>query len=86
MTFDELLQNVSSIDNIGIKFKQIGTEVVLIFWKGQSPIASIYTEANDYNVDYPKLLEMDLEHILQLNDWLYEYSQTALTMREIPFL
>lgn len=85
MTFDELLQNVSSIDEIRTMFKRIDNELILIFWKGQSPIASIYTEANDYNVDYPKLLEMDLEHILQLNDWLYEYSQTDLTMREIPF-
>lgn len=85
MTFDELLQNVSSIDEIRTMFKKIDNELILIFWKGQNPIASIYTEANDYNVDYPKLLEMDLEHILQLNDWLYEYSQTDLAMREIPF-
>ena len=85
MTFDELLQNVSSIDEIRTMFKRIDNELILIFWKGQSPIATIYTKANDYNVDYPKLLEMDLEHILQLNDWLYEYSQTDLTMREIPF-
>ena len=85
MTFDELLQNVSSIDEIRTMFKRIDNELILIFWKGQSPIASIYTEANDYNVDYPKLLEMDLEHILQLNDWLYEYSQTDLSERKLPF-
>lgn len=85
MTFDDLMQNVSSIDEVWVKFKQIGNEVVLIFWEGQSPIASIYTNADEYNVGYPKLLEMDLEQILQLNDWLYEFSQTDLVDRKLPF-
>lgn len=85
LTFNESLQKVASIDGIRIKFKQIGTEMVFIFWNGHYPIASAYTKTNHYNVGYPKLLEMDLEHILLLNDWLYDYNQTDLTKGEIPF-
>ena len=61
--------------------------MVFIFWNGHYPIASAYTKQRRIIITLVtrKLLEMDLEHILLLNDWLYDYNQTDLTKGEIPF-
>lgn len=83
MTLNELIHNVTSMDGVWVKFKQIADELVLIFWKEESPIASIYATANKYSVDYPKLFEMELEQILLLNNCLYNFSQTDLAERKL---
>lgn len=70
MTIQELLQGITSTDGVWTLSKQINNEQMLIFWKGQSPIASVSGKSADYRTDYPELFEMELEYILQINDCL----------------
>jgi len=84
MTFKELLDQVSKIEGVAVRFKRIEHRLILIFWKGHSPIAHVYVDAYEYNKDYPKLFEMNLYDMLELDQLLYDFTQTPLEERELP--
>lgn len=83
MTMSELLDEVISVEGVHVRLKTMAEGMVIIFWKGHSPIAHVYENADEYSLDYPKLYEMNLEDILHIDAVLYEYVNTDLENREI---
>lgn len=76
MTEEELIKKMTSIEGVRVMYKHTEVGEVRIFWKGQNPIASVFVHDKKYDIEYPKLYEMDLNHILQIDAWLYEYVHT----------
>lgn len=64
-------------------FKRIEGRLLLIFWKGNSSIASVFVDEYEYNKDYPKLFEMNLNDIYTIDQALYDFTQTPLEEREL---
>ncbi len=85
MTVKELIAVVSQIDGVRTHFKRIEDRLVLIFWKGHSPIASVFIDEYDYRKDYPKLFEMNIYDIFTIDQALYEFTQTPISERELNF-
>lgn len=56
MTVRELLDCVSAIKGVSVHFKWVEGRMVLIFWKGHSPIASVFVDEHEYRKDYPKFI------------------------------
>lgn len=83
MTIQELVQAIMTNEDLRVYFKQIEERMVLIFWKGSSPIASVFVDEFDYNIDYPKLYEMDLYEILEIDQALYDFTQTPIDERDL---
>lgn len=81
MTEEELIGKMTSIEGVRVMFKRTEEGEVRIFWKGKNPIASVYVHGQTYDIEYPKLYEMDLNHILQIDAWLHEYVHTPLQDR-----
>lgn len=86
MKMNELIDNILSVDEeISVRFKPLDKTWVLIFSRSTAPIAHVFTEADEYSIDYPTLYKLDLYSVLQIDAWLYEYSVTPVREREIPF-
>ena len=83
MTFHELIDTISAIDGVRIHFKWLEKRLVLIFWKGHSPIASVFVDEYEYRKDYPKLFEMHLDDIFAIDLALYDFTQTPIEEREL---
>lgn len=82
MTTGELLDKMTSIEGVIPMLKSLDGDLVLIFWHGHSPIASVKTKEFEYRTDYKKLYELPFEDITKVDDWLHEYTQTPLNERE----
>lgn len=85
MTFRELLDIISTIEEVKIHFKWVEDRMVLIFWREQSPIASVFVDDHEYRKDYPKLYEMNLYDIFKIDQALYDFTQTPIEERELEF-
>lgn len=83
MTTGELLDHMTSIEGVIPMLKSLNGDLVLIFWHGHSPIASVKTKEFEYRTDYAKLYELPFEQISKIDDWLQEYTQTPLHEREL---
>lgn len=82
MTLEELIDRMMTIDGVRTMFKKD----VLIFWQGESPIAHVRLDAFEYCIEYPKLYEMHLHDVLQIDQWLYDYANTEISERGIDRL
>lgn len=83
MTAKELIDNILSIEGLSVMVRSVGDDKALIFRYENAPIASVYLKAIEYNVEYDKLLELELVDILHINDWMYNYVNTDLSQRKI---
>lgn len=81
MTLQELLDTISQVEGVGIKFKRVEGRQMLIFWKDHSPIASVFVDEHEYRKDYPRLFEMDLYTIFNIDQALYDFTQTPIEDR-----
>lgn len=86
MTVEELIDTILTIEGVGVRFKNMEKDMVLIFWKKQSPIASVFLKDKDFRVDYPKLYNMEYDEITKIMDSLEAYVQTELIERQIDCL
>lgn len=86
MTVKELISQIIAINGTRVMFKPMEKDTVLIFWKGQSPIASVFLKDTDYRIDYPTLYEMAYDEISQIVDSLDAYVATELDRRQINLL
>lgn len=83
MTLKELLAIISTIEDVRTHFKWLDDRLVLIFWRGHSPIASVFVDGDTYNKDYPKLYEMNLYDLFKIDYALYDFTQTPVENREL---
>lgn len=85
MTLRELLDTIKQIDGVMTMFKTIEGRLVLIFWKNNSPIASVFVDEYEYRKDYPELFEMNLNDLFTIDQALYDFTQTPIEERELDF-
>lgn len=83
MTFHELIDVIQEVDGVFTMFKRVEGRLVLIFWKGHSPIASVFVDEYEYRKDYPKLFEMNFSDIFTIDQALYDFTQTPVEEREL---
>lgn len=83
MTVNELIDQIIAINGTRVMFKPMEKDRVLIFWKGHSPIASVFLKDDKYRIDYPKLYEMTYDEITQIVDSLDAYVATELVLRQL---
>lgn len=83
MTVKELIDQIAAINGTRVMFKPMEKDRVLIFWKGHSPIASVFLKDDEYRIDYPKLYEMAYDEITQIVDSLDAYVATELVLRQL---
>lgn len=83
MTYKELIENIMTINGTRVFIKQMKETMILIFWKGSSPIAHVFVNSYEYSLEYPLLYEMDLYDILKIDAWLYEFVNTNIEDREL---
>lgn len=82
MTAKELIDNILSIEGLSVMVRSVADDKALIFRFENAPIASIYLKAFEYNVEYEKLLDLELEDILKINDWMFDYVNTDIPNRK----
>ena len=83
MTVKELIDQITAINGTRVIFKPMEKDRVLIFWKGHSPIASVFLKDDEYRIDYPKLYEMAYNEITLIVDSLDAYVATELVLRQL---
>lgn len=86
MTLYKLLDQVTAVDGVNFEFQQIDGKLLLLLKRNENPIADVFLDEYDYNKEYIKLYEMNLYDIFEIDQALYEYTQTPVKKRGLQLL
>lgn len=86
MTLYKLLDTVTAIEGVHFEFVEMDDQLMLLLKNEDSPIADVFLDEYEYNKEYMKFFHMNLYDIFEIDQALYEFTQTPVKERGLQYL
>lgn len=86
MTLYKLLDKVTAIEGVNFELKRMNDQMMLLLKKENDLIADVFIDKYEYNKDYLKLYHMNLYDMFEVDQALYDFTQTPVKERGLQLL
>ncbi len=86
MTLYRLLDKVTAVEGVNFEFQKIDGQQLLLLMKDGDPIADVFVDEYEYNKDYMKLYHLNLYDMFEVDQALYDFTQTPVHERGLQLL